>query len=71
MSRRPPRLHTLPDRQWRQLLQEGGAGGTKTYVMEVPGGSLVQVVCSDGGQPIAVDVVYVPDAKVADFGTPE
>ncbi|MGB1700852.1 MAG: hypothetical protein ACPHRO_12915 [Nannocystaceae bacterium] len=52
-------------------MQEGGAGGTKTYVMEVPGGCLVQVVCSDGGQPIAVDATFVPNAKVADFGTPE
>ncbi|GEM_PF-5659280 len=71
MSRRPPRIITDPSRQWRQLLSEGGAGGTKTYVMEFEQGCLVQVLCSDEGAPIASSVTFVPGAKLSEFGHPD
>jgi hypothetical protein len=71
MSDRPSRIRTDPKRQWRQLLSEGGAGRTKTYVMEFDNGCLVQVICSDEGVPIATSLAFVPDAKRAEFGNPD
>lgn len=68
MSNRPPRIRTNPERQWRQLMQEGGAGGTKTYVMEVAGGCVIQLLCTENGQPISSALQFVPGAKLADFG---
>lgn len=70
MSRRPPQIHTRPERQWRQLLREGGPGHTKTYVMEFDGGCLVQVLCVENGLPISTTVEFVPGASLKDFGDP-
>ena len=68
---RQTRIVTAPARQWRQLLSEGGAGRTKTYVMEFDNGCLVQVLCSDEGTPIASTLAFVPGASLSDFGRPE
>ena len=71
MADRPPRIITDPSRQWRQLLSEGGAGRTKTYVMEFDNGCLVQVLCSDEGAPIAASLAFVPGATLEEFGRPD
>ena len=69
--RRPPRIRCNPDHQWRQLLSEGGAGNTKTYVMPIAGGCVIQVLCTEDGHPVAVDTTFVPGVSLSDFGDSE